>query len=171
MRYPNVLLTTFFLGVGMSLQAANGTLTVTSRSFTSGGAIPVKYSYKGGNVSPNLAWSKGPKGTQSYAVICDDPDAPRSEPWVHWVVYNIPADVTEFSEGSYQGQQGTNDYQQINWGGPNPPSGTHRYYFKVYALSSKLDGLSSTSTKKDLLAAMQGKILAQGSLMGTFAAM
>jgi Raf kinase inhibitor-like YbhB/YbcL family protein len=170
MRYSNVLLTTFFLGVGMSLQAGNLSLTVSSRSFKAGSSIPAKYSYKGGNISPHLAWTKGPQGTQSYAIICDDPDAPRSEPWVHWVLYNIPADVTEFSEGSYQGQQATNDYQQINWGGPNPPSGTHRYYFKVYALSSKLNGLTSTSTKKDLLAAMKGKILAEGSLMGTYAA-
>lgn len=170
MNHSNVLLFLFFLGVSMSLQTIQESLTVTSRSFKSGGSIPKKYSYKGANISPHLAWTKGPEGTKSYAIICDDPDAPRSEPWVHWVVYNIPAQATEFKEGTYQGQQGTNDYQQINWGGPNPPSGTHRYYFKVYALNSMLDTLTSTSTKKDLLTAMQGKILAEGSLVGTYAA-
>lgn len=159
-----------FLGVSIGMQAGNGILTVSSRSFAAGGAIPAKYSYKGGNLSPHLSWSQGPKGTQSYAIICDDPDAPRAEPWVHLIVFNIPADVTELPEGSVKGQQGSNDYQQVGWGGPNPPSGTHRYYFKVYALSSKLDGLSSKTTKKDLLAAMKGKILSQGTVMGTFAA-
>lgn len=158
-----------FLGMSIGMQAGNGSLMVTSKSFKSDSSIPAKYSYQGGNIVPHLSWTHGPKGTQSYAIICDDPDAPRAEPWVHLVLFGIPADVTEIPEGSIQGQAGTNDYQQVGWGGPNPPSGMHRYYFKVYALSSKLDGLSSKTTKKELLAAMQGKVLAEGTLMGTFA--
>jgi len=159
-----------FLGVSMGMHAGKNELIISSRSFTANNPIPAKYSYKGGNVSPQISWSKISDGTKSYAIICDDPDAPRSEPWVHWIVFNIPADVTELSEGSVNFQQGTNDYQQVGWGGPNPPSGNHRYYFKVYALNSMLDGLSSKTTKKELLAAMKGKILSQGTLMGTFAA-
>lgn len=159
-----------FLGVCMTMSAFGKSLSVTSKSFKANSAIPSKYSYTDGNVSPQISWSKGPEGTKSYALICDDPDAPRSEPWVHWVLFNIPAGVTELAENGSQGQEGTNDYQQVSWGGPNPPSGTHRYFFKVYALNDMLDGLSSKTTKKDLLKAMQGKILAEGALMGTFAA-
>lgn len=159
-----------FIGITMDAQVAKKKLAVTSSSFKLGQSIPAKYSYTQGNISPHISWSKGPEGTKSYVLICDDPDAPRAEPWVHWVVFNIPVDVTEIQEGSVVGQQGMNDYQQVGWGGPNPPSGTHRYFFKVYALSNELKSMPNKVTKKDLLAAMKGKILAEGGLMGTYSA-
>ncbi len=170
MKYHYIGLKIIFLGVAMSLQAEKASLTVTSQSFKAGGSIPAKYSYKNGNISPQLTWSKGPQATKSYAIIVDDPDAPRAEPFVHWVVFNIPLNITELQEGSVQGEQGTTDYQQVGWGGPNPPSGTHRYYFKVYALNDMLKDLSNKTTKKDLVKAMESKILAQGNLMGTYSA-
>jgi Raf kinase inhibitor-like YbhB/YbcL family protein len=148
-------------------------LIVSSKSFECQGVIPSKYSYKGGNVSPHLAWTQGPTGTKTYAVICDDPDAPRAQPWVHWVVFNIPASKQSLAEGlapkekNDSGmQQGLNDYEQIGWGGPNPPSGTHRYYFTVYALDVVLSDLQKP-IKKELLQKMKGHILAQGQCMGT----
>ncbi len=159
----------FVLGVSMESESAKKSLNVTSKSFKSGQLIPFKHSYTADNISPHLSWSKV-EGAQSYAVICDDPDTPRKEPWVHWVVWNIPAEVIQLLEGEVRGQEGMNDYGKSSWGGPNPPSGTHRYYFKVYALSDTLRGLSDKTIKKDLLKAMEGKILAEGSLMGTYAA-
>lgn len=161
---------------------APNSLKIASNSFADQGIIPAKYSYNGGNISPQISWSAGPAGTKSYVVICQDPDAPRKDPWVHWVVFNIPADQTSLKEGiankaKVDGiQQGRNDYpaneKQIGWGGPNPPSGIHRYYFYVYALDAVLSELKDkTPTKDELLRAMKShKVLAQGSLMGTFAA-
>ncbi|NIA16910.1 MAG: YbhB/YbcL family Raf kinase inhibitor-like protein [Planctomycetes bacterium] len=149
------------------------TLTVTSPAFTEGSMIPSKYTCDGRNISPLLKWDNVPSGTKTFALISDDPDAPVGV-WVHWVMWNIPADTKELAEnlpteknlpdGS---KQGITDFQRHGYGGPCPPSGTHRYYFKVYALDTELD-LPNTATKKDLLKAIQGHILAQGQLMGKY---
>ena len=162
-------------------------MKLTSSAFTEGGTIPDKYTGVGKDVSPPLAWANAPEGTKSFALICDDPDAPsRSKPrpegpWVHWVIYNIPAEAAELSEAVPRkadladpagARQGKNDFGSDNVGyrGPLPPegSGPHRYFFKVYALDRMLDLKSKEANKKSLLAAMKGHILAEGQLMGTF---
>jgi hypothetical protein len=155
----------------------NTKLTVESAAFEAGKAIPKKHAYKGEgeNTSPPLSWSGAPQGTKSFALICDDPDAPsprnpRENPWVHWVIFNIPADRTTLDEGSAgDGVEGKNDFKEHGWGGPMPPpgSGTHRYFFKVYALDTKL-ALGKDATKAELLKAMEGHILGQGELHGTY---
>lgn len=146
---------------------------ITSPAFANAEAIPADYSCKGRNISPTLTWSEPPDAAQSFALIMDDPDAPMGT-WVHWVIFNIPASTRDLkegastdpqiSDGSLQGKTsaGSNGYH-----GPCPPSGTHRYFFKLYALDTMLD-LSSDADKKDLLAAMEGHILANAELMGTF---
>ena len=150
------------------------TITIESSAFGEGGMIPVHYTCDGENISPPLKWSEPPEGTVSFAMISDDPDAPAGT-WVHWVVYNIPADVRELPENIPSTEklsdgtvQGITDFRSIGYGGPCPPSGTHRYYFKVYALDAMLD-LRPGATKQQFLAAMEGHILAQGKLMGRYA--
>jgi len=150
------------------------TITIESSAFGEGGMISQQYTCDGKNVSPPLKWSEPPEETGSFALISDDPDAPAGT-WVHWVVYNIPADVRELPENIPSTEnlsdgtvQGITDFRSIGYGGPCPPSGTHRYYFKVYALDAMLD-LSSGASKQQLLAAMEGHILAQGELMGRYA--
>ena len=143
---------------------------LTSDAFIHGQSIPAKYTCTGKNVSPALAWNEPPTGTQSFALIVDDPDA-GSIPYVHWVFFNIPASVRALPEampydatlpdGSSIGEGGV--YQ-----GPCPPSGTHRYFFKLYALDKILDN-NISANKDELLKAMDGHILAQAELMGTFA--
>ncbi|GIW73027.1 MAG: hypothetical protein KatS3mg102_2569 [Planctomycetota bacterium] len=147
-------------------------LSLSSPAFSPGGRIPRRYAYRGegDNVSPPLRWSGAPAGTRSFALICDDPDAPRAEPWVHWVVYNIPAEATELPEGSAGGAAlGVNDFEEQGWGGPMPPRGhgTHHYHFKLYALDTLLEPRAGM-TKKGLLRAMQGHILAEAELVGTY---
>jgi Raf kinase inhibitor-like YbhB/YbcL family protein len=148
-------------------------LTITSAAFEQGGMIPKKYTGDAENISPPLAWSEIPGQAKSLALIVDDPDAPSGD-WVHWVVYNMPATMKEMPEdiGPDErvpgiGIQGKNDFGKIGWGGPYPPSGTHRYFFRLYALDVVLDDLPGL-TKKQLLAAIQGHILAQGELMGQY---
>ena len=149
------------------------TLSLTSNAFASGQNIPSKYSCLGREISPDLSWSNFPAQTKSFALIVDDPDAPMGI-WVHWLMYNIPPEKNslpenisagaELSDGSLQGK---NSGGRLGYNGPCPPSGTHRYFFKLYALDSKLT-ISSGASKEQLLQAMQGHILAQGELMGTF---
>ncbi|MEW6400493.1 MAG: YbhB/YbcL family Raf kinase inhibitor-like protein [Chloroflexota bacterium] len=147
-------------------------INLTSSAFTAGLPIPADYSCKGRDMSPALAWTEPPAGTQSFALIMDDPDAPMGT-WVHWVIYNVPATARglpeavptagQLADGSVQGttSAGTTGYH-----GPCPPSGTHRYFFKLYALDAVL---STPVTDKDsLLRAMEGHILDQAELMGTF---
>lgn len=148
-------------------------MTVTSKAFGEADMIPRKYTCDGEDVSPPLAWSDVPEGTKSLALISDDPDAPVGT-WVHWVLYNIPADATELPEGVPSDQtlengarHGITDFRRPGYGGPCPPGGTHRYYFKVYALDAALD-LDPGATKAQLLAAMEGHILAEGQLMGKY---
>ena len=143
-------------------------LTVTSAAFAEGAAIAAKYTCDGVNVNPPLAIAATPAGTKSLALIMDDPDAPVGI-WVHWVAWNIPAPTREIPENSIPAgvQQGLNDWKRNDYGGPCPPSGTHRYYFKIYALDTTLT-LAPSATKVDLERAMQGHELAAGQLMGTY---
>ena len=148
-------------------------ITVTSTAFEEAGSIPAKYTCDGEDVSPPLAWIGVPEGTKSIALICDDPDAPMGT-WVHWVLYNLPADAAGLPEGvpaektlPTGARQGTSDFKKIGYGGPCPPRGTHRYYFKLYALDATVD-LAPGATKRQLLRAMEGHVLAQGQLMGRY---
>jgi Raf kinase inhibitor-like YbhB/YbcL family protein len=156
------------------------TLRLQSTSFTSGGAIPDKYTCKGDNLSPELSWKGAPAATKSFAIYCEDPDAP-TQTWVHWVIYNIPAkptDVTtnihELLEGFPRAEkvpsgilQGSNDFKKIGYDGPCPPKGVHRYYFKLYALDSMLR-LGGGMSKAQLEKAMKGHILASTQIMGVY---
>ena len=145
-------------------------LNLKSDAFVSGQSIPAKYTCVGKNVSPALTWSDPPAGTRSFALIVDDPDAPMGT-WVHWVLFNIPADQHDLAEDlPVTGNAiyfGKNSSGNTRYDGPCPPSGTHRYYFKLYALDTLVD-LRPGATKEELLKAMQGHTLAQGELMGTF---
>ena len=147
---------------------AAATMELKSDAFASGQSIPAKYGCTGKNISPALTWSSAPAGTQSYALIVDDPDAPMGT-WVHWVLYNIPSGTTSLAENTDASGilVGKNSANHMRYDGPCPPSGTHRYFFKLYALDSTLS-LSPGATKEQLLNAMKGHILAQGELMGTF---
>ena len=149
------------------------TITIASSGFTEGGMIPKKFTCDAEDISPDLKWSGVPKEAKSLALICDDPDAPVGT-WVHWVLFNIPADVSSLSAGvapdpvlKNGAQHGKNDFRKLGYGGPCPPGGTHRYFFKIYALDTLLS-LESGSTKSQLLAAMKGHILAEAQLMGKY---
>jgi Raf kinase inhibitor-like YbhB/YbcL family protein len=148
-------------------------IIVASPAFIEGGMIPKKYSCDAENVSPPLAWSGIPDKAKSLALIVDDPDAPAGD-WVHWVVYNMPVTMREMPEDigpdervAGIGIQGKTDFGKIGYGGPCPPSGTHRYFFRLYALDKVLDAAPGL-TKAQLLQAMAGHVLAQGELMGRY---
>jgi Raf kinase inhibitor-like YbhB/YbcL family protein len=144
-----------------------------SSAFSEGDPIPTKYTCDGDDVSPPLVWGDPPGGTVSFALINDDPDAPVGT-WVHWVLYNLPADArslpeavpadAELPDGSRHGQ---NSWRRLDYGGPCPPGGTHRYFFKLYALDAALE-LPSGASKEDVLKAMEGHILGQTELMGVY---
>lgn len=146
------------------------TIKVTSRAFEEGGMIPSQYTCDGEDISPPLEWSGVPDGTRSLALICDDPDAPMGT-WVHWVLYGIDAGTRELPEDvpakkalDSGARHGVNDFRRFGYGGPCPPGGTHRYYFKLYALDTELD-LEPGLVKAELMKAMEGHILAEGVLM------
>jgi len=148
-------------------------IQVTSPAFAPGGQIPIRYTCNGPNVSPELRWEQVPRETRSLALIMDDPDAP-GRTWVHWVLFNLPPGTTRLDEDLSKGPklsngalQGTNDFDKIGYKGPCPPSGSHRYFVRIYALDQKLD-LTSTATKDDVMLAMKDHVLAQGELMGTY---
>jgi Raf kinase inhibitor-like YbhB/YbcL family protein len=148
-------------------------IKITSPAFEDEGLIPEKHTCDGMDVSPALGWDSGPEGTKTFALVCDDPDAPMGT-WVHWILFNVPADVNELPESIPPEQelesgakQGMNDFHKIGYGGPCPPGGTHRYFFKIYALDTEVD-LEAGATKSDLLGAMEGHILAEGQLMGKY---
>ncbi len=148
-------------------------IKITSPAFSEGNMIPEKYTCDGQDVSPPLLWESGPEETKSVALINDDPDAPAGT-WVHWVIFNIPPNTRNLEEHiplhktlSNGAKQGTNDFRRIGYGGPCPPGGTHRYYFKIYALDTMLD-LDEGATKAQLLKAMEGHILDEGQLMGKY---
>jgi Raf kinase inhibitor-like YbhB/YbcL family protein len=148
-------------------------VTITSPAFGSLSAIPKKYTCDGPDISPPIAWSGVPEKTKSMVLICDDPDAPAGD-WVHWVCYDIPPQVGAMIEDipktdtlSCGGKQGKNDFGRIGWGGPCPPSGTHRYFFKVYCLDIALN-LSAGKTKKEIEKAMKGHVIDKGELTGVY---
>ena len=149
------------------------TWQLSSSVFADGRPIPSIYTCEGRDVSPPLHWSDPLAGTKSFALISDDPDAP-GKTWVHWVLYNLPDNVRTLPEAMAPdaqlpdgARQGRTDFGRTGYGGPCPPSGTHRYFFKLYALDRVLD-LPPGATKGTLEAAMQGHILAQTQLMGTY---
>jgi Raf kinase inhibitor-like YbhB/YbcL family protein len=152
-------------------------MQLTSSAFDHEGRIPRKYTCEGEDLSPPLQWTGAPQETKSFALIVDDPDAPDPAApkmvYVHWVLYNIPAGTSELAENASRSElpsgtvTGMNDWKKAEWGGPCPPIGRHRYFFKLYALDAALNGLS-LDTKKDLESAMKGHILAQAELMGTY---
>lgn len=151
------------------------TFQLTSDAFANGQSIPAKYSCIGRNISPALAWTDPPAGAQSFALIAEDPDAPGGT-WTHWVLFNISAEARELEEDlPVTGKNitpnaiytGENSWGDIGYGGPCPPSGTHRYFFRLYALDT-LISLLPGATKSQLLKEMKGHILAQTELMGTF---
>jgi len=147
-------------------------LELRIQAFDRGSRIPKQFTADGPDISPALAWSGAPAGTQAWALIMDDPDAPVGT-WVHWVVYDLPAATTALAEGASKSlpggaKTGKNSWNQAAWGGPSPPPGKpHRYFFKLYALAAAT-GLGVGARKEDLLAAMKGKILAESEWMGTY---
>jgi Raf kinase inhibitor-like YbhB/YbcL family protein len=148
-------------------------LELRSSAFSEGSRIPSKYTCDGKDASPPLSWTGIPAGGKSLALTCDDPDAPAGL-WVHWVVFDLPPSATGLPEGvaatpeiSGGGRQGKNDFRKIGYGGPCPPSGTHRYVFTLYAVDSTL-GLPAGATRQDLLAAIKNHTLGEATLTGTY---
>jgi Raf kinase inhibitor-like YbhB/YbcL family protein len=148
-------------------------IKITSTVFQDGGSLPRPYTCDGPNVSPSLRWDGVPAQAKTLALVCDDPDAP-GQVWVHWVLYNLPAETLGLVENVPKldklpggGLQGTNDFHKIGYDGPCPPRGIHRYYFKLYALDAELP-LEPGATKDELLKAMEGHVLAEGQLMGKY---
>ncbi|HUH65324.1 MAG TPA: YbhB/YbcL family Raf kinase inhibitor-like protein [Syntrophales bacterium] len=171
------LLTVIFVSTGLVGSGAQvkgeRDMEIKSSAFKKGARIPAKYTCDGVNVSPPIVWSKLPAGTKSLALICDDPDAPVGT-WVHWVIYDVPGDskglpekLPPLKEVAAGGKQGMNDFRAIGYGGPCPPSGEHRYFFRLYALDAPT-GLKPGATKAQLIAAMEGHILGEAELMGKF---
>jgi Raf kinase inhibitor-like YbhB/YbcL family protein len=151
-----------------SFAAGGATMKITSSAFQEGGNIPDKFSKNGENINPALRIEGAPAEAKSLLLIMDDPDAPVGL-FTHWLVWNIDPKTTEIAENSVPkgAVQGTNDYPNLGYGGPQPPSGTHRYYFKVFALDQTLD-LKSGAKRAEVDAAMRGHVIAQGQLMGRY---
>lgn len=153
------------------------TLTISSTAFQHGGDIPSRYTCQGQDISPSLQWQGVPAGTRSLVLIVDDPDAPDPKApkmtWVHWVLYNLPPDAGGLPEGVTSAdlpagtREGLNDWKRTGYGGPCPPIGRHRYFHKLYALDVELSDLKRPA-KAEVVAAMQGHILEQAELMGTY---
>ena len=148
-------------------------MQIQSSAFTESQSIPQKYTFDGQDVSPQLTWTGAPQGAKTFAVIADDPDAPAGT-WVHWVIFNLPAQTSSLPEAvpktnsAAGGTQGKNDFGNIGYGGPCPPPGkAHRYFFKLYALDTTVN-LQAGARKQELERAMQGHVLGQAALMGTY---
>lgn len=149
-------------------------MQIQSSAFNDGDTIPKKHTCEGEDVSPQLSWSPAPEGTKSLALICDDPDAPVGT-WVHWVLFGLAADTTELPEGVPDGEEvlggakhGRNDFGNLGYGGPCPPPGpAHRYFFKLYAVDIE-PSLSAGASKAEVMAVIEGHILAEGRLMGRY---
>lgn len=163
--------------LGLSLISCNPkvakTMKLTSNAFVDNGLIPVEYTCDGADMSPPLSWEEIPPNTQSLTLIVDDPDAPGMT-FVHWVVYDLPPTVKQLQEKipssktiANGGIQGKNDFGKLGYGGPCPPSGTHRYFFHLYALDKKLN-LEPGVSKNQILTAMAGHVLAKAELMGKY---
>ena len=152
-------------------------LTLTSSAFTGGESVPVRHTCEGEDISPPLSWSGAPEGTESLALIVDDPDAPDPRAprmtWVHWILYNLPATASELPTGVPRealppgAREGRNDWKRTGYGGPCPPIGRHRYFHKLYALDIVLPDLG-TPSRPDLEKAMEGHVLARAELGGTY---
>ena len=177
-RSTRVLLALLLAAAGADVAAAEGpSMQISSPAFSNNGSIPTKFTCEGPDLSPALAWSGAPAGTKSFALIVDDPDAPDPAApkmtWVHWVLYDIPASASGLGEAVASAalpkgtREGVNDWKRTGWGGPCPPIGRHRYYFKLYALDAVLSDLGKP-TKARLLDAMKGHVLAEAQLMGTY---
>lgn len=153
---------------------AEATITLSSSAFKNNAVIPQRFSCQGENISPDLAWSSAPKETKSFALIVEDPDAPHGT-FYHWIMYNIPASERGLDENIAKRdtlpngtRQGTNSFQQMGYGGPCPPPGNaHRYYFKLYALDTQIN-IPGEATRDQVVSAMQGHILAEREIMGTY---
>jgi len=157
----------FNVGCVEDQQRKFGDMKLLCSAFEDGEAIPSEYTCDGSDISPPLSFSNIPENTKSLALIVDDPDAPTGT-WVHWLVWNIPANKTSFSKGeNITFPQGKNDFGNLNYGGPCPPSGTHRYFFKLYALDTTLK-INDGSTKEQLESAMSGHIIEEAQLIGTY---
>jgi Raf kinase inhibitor-like YbhB/YbcL family protein len=159
-----------------SPQLNTGTvMKLTSPAVSEGQAIPKRFARQGDNKSPQLAWADAPTGVKSFALVCDDPDAPM-KPWVHWVIWNIPADAHGLEEGvpadASRGdgaRQGKNDFGGVGYDGPDPPAGgAHHYFFRLYALDTTLDLPAGPATRQQLDQAMTGHVIGHGQLMGTY---
>jgi len=153
----------------LSTISLEGTMKLTSPAFNHNSPIPPQYTCDGADISPALQWTDAPSATQSFALIVDDPDAP-TKVWVHWVIFNIPASINNIAENmsSSAFTQGATDFNGAqHYGGPCPPSGNHRYHFTLYALDTMLN-LPARATKRQLLTAMNGHILAETTLIGTY---
>ena len=152
---------------------ALSTMQLTSRAFATGGAIPAKHTGEGEDVSPALAWTDAPAGTQSFAIVCHDPDAPLVTPgrygFVHWVLYDIPASISELAEGSGDFTSGMSDFGRQGYGGPMPPEGhgTHNYYFWLLALDQAPD-LEPNLGMWDLLEKVEPHVIGMNRLVGTY---
>ena len=166
-----------FLTILNSKNHQNGnkkmSIQITSTAFVEGGMIPKIYTCEGKDISVPLAWKNLPANTKSIALINDDPDAPMGT-WVHWLIYNIPPTETGLKEAIPSEKllpngtkQGTTDFRRVGYGGPCPPSGIHRYFFKLYALDKMLE-LEAGATKGQLLTGMEGHILGKGQLIGKY---
>ncbi len=165
------------LGGGAAGKEATMTFKITSPVFADKAGIPAKFTCEGDDISPPLAWSGVPEGTKSLVLIVDDPDAPDPKAprmtWVHWVLYDLPPATAGLAEGVATGalpagtRVGLNDWKRADYGGPCPPIGRHRYFFKLYALDAVLPGLSA-ATKANVEAAMRGHVLAEAQLVGTY---
>lgn len=154
-------------GMSMELTKMEG-FRISSAAFGENGHIPGKYTCDGKNINPPLSFEDVPSTAKSLTLIVDDPDAPAGT-WVHWVLWNIPPETKEVRENSVpaKAQQGLNDFRRHNYGGPCPPGGTHRYFFKLYALDTVLS-LGGDSTKADLEKAMKGHVIAHCQTIGLY---
>ena len=175
--FAAMLLAVFYMACNAENSPTNETvmtIQITTTAFAEGQPIPSRHAYDQQDISPALQWSGVPAAAKSLALICDDPDAPMGT-WVHWVLYDLPPVGSGLGEGVPKtpqlpngAKQGVNDYKQIGYGGPYPPPGKpHRYFFKLYALDV-LPELKPGLTKKELLLAMEGHVVAEGQLMGTY---
>ena len=171
-----LLISGLLLPVQAEANPPEARMQISSSSFTAQGSIPAKYTCEGSDTSPPLAWSGLPATAKSLALIVDDPDAPDPKApkmtWVHWVLYNLPAQAPGIAEGGSRAlppatKEGLNDWKRTGYGGPCPPIGRHRYFFKLYALDTVLPDLGKPS-KADLLKAMEGHVVGNAELIGTY---
>lgn len=172
-----MLIGSFILGFAMAAAANGGALELTSSAFAAGHAIPQRYTCEGSDQSPPLSWHGVPTGTQSLVLVVEDPDAPDphapKRTWVHWIVYDIPPDAHALAQSAGGAEipagarVGLNDWHREDYGGPCPPIGRHRYFFRLYALDTSLGPLDQP-TRAAIAGAMRGHVIATAELLGTY---